>query len=84
MLGGDQRGDRPRGDADRDNYRRDGGDKGGAGSDFKPEFVSFELFGVLYTLCLVLFNLFGILHNNSQLQVQRCSLHRRVSYALFL
>lgn len=41
-IGGDQRGDRPRGDADRDNYRRDGGDKGGAGSDFKPEFVSFS------------------------------------------
>merc|ERR1712071_473710 len=41
--GGDQRGDRPRGgDGDRDSYRRggdrDGGEKGGAGSDFKPEF----------------------------------------------
>merc|ERR1712113_1245788 len=30
----------PRGDSDRDNYRREGGpgDKAGAGSDFKPEF----------------------------------------------
>merc|ERR1712189_36230 len=35
----DNRSSGPRGDADRDSYRRDGaGDKGGAGSDFKPEF----------------------------------------------
>lgn len=52
MIGGDQRGDRPRGDADRDNYRRDGGDKGGAGSDFKPEFVSF--WGFIYPLSSII------------------------------
>ena len=39
--GGDQRSSGPRtGDADRENYRRDAStaEKGGAGSDFKPEF----------------------------------------------
>merc|ERR1712121_77998 len=36
----DQRSSGPRGDSDRDAYRREGGasDKAGAGSDFKPEF----------------------------------------------
>lgn len=43
-LGGSDRSSAPRGDGDRESYRRDGAggapDKGGAGENFEPKFVS--------------------------------------------